>query len=100
MTEPAGTPGSPEPPRPPERRPQRNEVRAWLIVISLALVAGYLIWFAIDNTHRVDIHWIFGTTRSSLIWVILVTLILGAIAGWLAVYLGRRRGRRHKQTDR
>lgn len=100
MTEPAGTPGSLEPPRPPERRPQRNEARAWLIVISLALIAGYLIWFAIDNTHRVDIHWIFGTTHSSLIWVILVTLILGAIAGWLAVYLGRRRSRRRQQTDR
>ncbi len=96
MTEPAGTPGSPEPPRPSGSRPQRNEARAWLIVIAIALVVAYVIWFAIDNTHRVEIHWIFGTTHSSLIWLILVTLILGAIVGLLALGLGRRRSRRAK----
>jgi uncharacterized integral membrane protein len=100
MTEPAGTPGSPEPPPRHEAPRQRNEARAWLIVIGLALAVGYLIWFAIDNTHKVDIHWIFGTTHSSLIWVILVTLILGALVGLLAVWLGRRRGRRRKTPNR
>ena len=99
MTEPTGTPGSPEPPPRTEGR-QRNEARSWLIVIAIALVVAYVIWFAIDNTHSVDIHWIFGTTHSSLIWVILVTLILGAIAGLLAMWLGRRRSRRAKPPNR
>jgi uncharacterized integral membrane protein len=98
MTEPAGTPGSHEPPPRPERR-QRSETRAWLVVIGLALATAYLIWFAIDNTHSVEVHWVFGTTRSALLWVILVTLILGVLIGWLARLYGRRR-RRAKTPDR
>jgi uncharacterized integral membrane protein len=90
MTEPAGTPGSPEP-SPRSKGRQRNEARSWLIVIALALVVGYLIWFAIDNTHTVPVHWVFATTNSALIWVILVTLILGVLVGWLARLYGRRR---------
>jgi len=97
MTEP-GTPGSPEPPPRPEG-PRRNEARSWLIVIAIALVVAYVIWFAIDNTHTVEIHWIFGTTHGSLIWVILVTLILGATIGLLGLWLGRRRSRRAKPRD-
>ena len=77
-----------------------NPLRSVGARLSLALVAGYLIWFAVDNRHPVNVHWVFGTTHSSLIWVILVTLILGAIAGWLALYLGRRRSRRRKRADR
>jgi uncharacterized integral membrane protein len=98
MTE-TGPTGSPEPPPRTEGKP-RNEARAWLIVIALALVVAYLIWFAIDNTHTVEIHWIFGTTHSSLIWVILVTLVLGALVGLLAVWLGGRRRRSAKRSDR
>jgi len=98
MTEPAGTPGSPEP-TPRREGPQRNEARSWLIVIALALVVGYLIWFSIDNTHKVEVHWIFGTTHGSLIWVILVSLLLGAAIGLLALWLGRRRSRRAQPPD-
>jgi uncharacterized integral membrane protein len=92
-----------EPPSaPPPHRPEpraRNEARSWVIVIALALLVGYLIWFAIDNTHSVPIHWVFGTTRSGLIWVILVTLLIGVLVGWLARLYGRRR-RRAKTPDR
>jgi uncharacterized integral membrane protein len=70
-----------------------------VIVIALALLVGYLIWFAIDNTHTVPIHWVFGTTQSRLIWVILVTLIIGVLIGWLARLYGRRR-RSAKTRDR
>ena len=93
MTEPAGPPG------PESGPPRRNEARSWLIVVALALLVGYLIWFAIDNTHKVPVHWVFGTTHSSLIWVILVTLIIGVLVGWLARLYGRRR-RSAKARDR
>jgi uncharacterized integral membrane protein len=91
VSEPAGTP-EPGPPR-------RNEARSWLIVIALALVLAYLITFAVQNTHKVPIHWVFGTTHSALIWVILVTLILGVIVGALARLYGRRR-RSAKRANR
>jgi uncharacterized integral membrane protein len=93
-----GTPGSYEPPPRPRGR-ERNEARSWLIVTAIALVVAYVIWFAIDNTHTVEVHWIFGTTHGSLIWVILVSLILGAIIGLLGLWLGRRRSRRAKPPD-
>ena len=99
MTEPAGTPGSSESSPRSEGR-QRNEARSWLIVIALALVVAYLIWFAIDNTHTVEVHWIFGTTHGSLIWVILLSLVLGAAIGLLALWLSRRRSRSAKPRNR
>jgi uncharacterized integral membrane protein len=98
MTE-SGQPGSPERPARPEGRP-RNEARAWVIVIALALVVAYIIWFAVDNATTVPIGWGFGTTHSSLIWVILVSLILGVIAGLLVAWLGGRRRRSAKRENR
>jgi uncharacterized integral membrane protein len=98
MTE-TGPPGSPEPPPRPEARP-RNEARSWVIVIALALVVAYVIWFAVDNATSVSIHWVFGTTHSSLIWVILVSLTLGVIAGLLVAWLSGRRRRSAKRENR
>lgn len=91
-------PGPLEPQQPVEVR-QRNEARSWLIVIVLALAVAYVIAFAIENTTSVPIHWVFGTTHSSLIWVIFVTLALGAIVGVLAVQLRRRRRRSAQASD-
>jgi uncharacterized integral membrane protein len=88
MTEP-GQPGPTGPP-PPDQPRRRNEARAWLIVITLALGVAWVIAFAVENTTNVPIHWVFGTTHSSLIWVIFVCLALGALLGVLAVYLRRR----------
>jgi uncharacterized integral membrane protein len=96
MTEPepaALEPAAPEPPR-------RNEARAWLIVLVLALAVAYVVAFGVKNTGDVSIHWIFGTTRSSLIWVIFLSLVLGAIVGVLVSHLGRRRRRGSQAPDR
>ena len=94
----AETPDPGPPPRS-EGRP-RNEVRSWLIVLTLALAVAYLIAFAVENTTSVPIHWVFGTTHSSVIWVIFVSLALGLIVGVLAVHLNGRRRRRAKPPDR
>jgi len=97
----AGPTGSHEPPPPRSSQPrQRNEARAWLIVIGLALAVAWLIAFAVENNTSVPVHWIFGTTHSSLIWVIFVTLVLGALIGALAMHLNGRRRRRAKPPDR
>jgi uncharacterized integral membrane protein len=87
--------GTPEP-----GPPRRREVRSWLVVILLALAIGYLIAFAVENTHSVPIHWVFGTAHGSLIWVILLTLVLGVVVGALARLYGRRRRRSAKRSDR
>lgn len=97
MTEP-GPPGPVEP-LPGGEPPKRNEARSWAIVAGLALAVAYLIAFAVENTTSVPIHWVFGTTHSSLIWVIFVSLLLGALVGVLALQLRRRARRRAKSSD-
>jgi uncharacterized integral membrane protein len=70
-----------------------------MIVIGLALAVAWIITFAVQNNTGVRIHWVFGTTHSSLIWVIFVTLVLGALIGAFGFWLSGR-GRRRKPPDR
>jgi uncharacterized integral membrane protein len=44
-----------------------------LLVVVIALVAA--------NTRSVKVSWVFGSTHQSLVWIILVTAILGWLAG-------------------
>jgi uncharacterized integral membrane protein len=62
--------------------------------IALIAVTAYLIAFILENGKHVSVHFVFRTTRVSLIWVILLTLALGAIGGILIAQLDRRRRRR------
>jgi uncharacterized integral membrane protein len=62
--------------------------------IALIAVTAYLIGFILENGKHVSVHFVFTTTRVSLIWVILLTLALGAIGGILIAQLDRRRRRR------
>ena len=66
--------------------------------IALIAVTAYLIAFILENGKHVSVHFVFRTTRVSLIWVILLTLALGAIGGILIAQLDRRR-RRQKSDE-
>ena len=58
----------------------------------IAVVLGaFLVVFAARNSQTVTIHWIFGTTKTPLIVVILVAGLFGFAVGWL---LARRRAAR------
>jgi len=63
----------------------------WLVLIALV---AYVIAFVLENGKHVSVHFVFHTTRVSLIWVILLALGLGAIGGILLGQLERRRRRR------
>ena len=63
----------------------------WIVLIA---VTAYLIAFILENGKHVSVHFVFLTTRVSLIWVILLTLALGAIGGILIAQLDRRRRRK------
>jgi uncharacterized integral membrane protein len=70
-------------------------------LIVLVLVAAYLIAFIIKNSRTVKIHWVLGTSNSSVIWLIVVNLLIGLVAGVLISHLYRRRRRRgHLVEDR
>jgi uncharacterized integral membrane protein len=63
-------------------------------LIVLAIVIAYAIAFILENGKHVSVHFVLGTTRVSLIWVVLLALALGAIGGILLSQLERRRRRR------
>ena len=72
--------------------------KVYVRLVVLAIVVAYVIAFILENGKHVTIHFVLTTTSVSLIWVILLSLALGAIGGILAAQLDRRR--RRKQTTR
>ena len=64
-------------------------------LIALALVVAYAIAFILENGKHVSVHFVFATTKVSIVWLILLSLALGAIGGILLSQLERRRRRRH-----
>ena len=53
-----------------------------------------LIALAIANTQSVEVSWVVGSTRQSLVWIILVTAILGWLLGIVTSVIFRFRTRR------
>jgi len=91
-------------PEPPEetrgQRLSRHGHRVFLYVWTLTIVAALVILIAliVDNTRKVQVGYVFGNTRTSLIWVIVVSGIAGWFAGLATALLYRfrtRRGRRY-----
>jgi uncharacterized integral membrane protein len=76
---------------PEQPRPERRVLGRLLILIALA---AYAVAFVLENRKHVRIHFVFAKTTVSLIWLILLSLALGVIAGRL-LPLYRRRRRRH-----
>jgi len=65
--------------------------RLWAILISLVLIAVYLIAFIVKNSDRVDIDFVLFSAHLSLIWLIILLLAVGFLGGVLLSQLYRRR---------
>ena len=72
----------------------KRERTPWVQLVAIGLVALYAILFIVLNTHRAKVSFVFGTTRISVIWVILLSLAVGFVLGVLGTRLNRRRKRR------
>ncbi len=70
--------------------------KLWAILIGLVLAVAYVIAFVVENSTQVPVHWVFGTTHGSLIWVIVVSLAIGILVGVLLSQLYRRHWRRRQ----
>ena len=70
--------------------------RSFLTVrlVVVCLVALYAILFVVMNTHSAKIDFVFTSTNVSVIWVILLSLVLGAALAVLGQQLRRRRQRK------
>ena len=74
---------------------QPGERRVFGRLLILIAIAAYAVAFVLENRKQVNVHFVFATARVSLIWLILLSLALGVVAGRLLPQLYRRRRRRH-----
>ena len=74
---------------------RRHARRTWIYTWAAALVALLVILIALvtANTRTVEVSWVFGSTRQSLIWIILAAAILGWLLGIVTSVIIRRRTR-------
>lgn len=85
----------------PETR-ETFQPRLWGILVALGLIVAYLIAFVVENDAEVKVHFVFFTAHTSVIWLILLSLAIGIVAGLLLSQLERRRGwlaRRRQQPS-
>jgi uncharacterized integral membrane protein len=74
------------------RHARRTGLYAWAGALVALLVT--LIALAVANTRTVEVSWVFGSTRQSLVWIILATAILGWLLGIATSVIFRFRTRR------
>src|SRR5919204_1591996 len=72
------------------RRQQRLYAWAFLLVGFLVV----LVALVVANTRTVKISWVVGSTHTSLIWIIIVSAVLGWLSGVVTSLLFNRRRRR------
>jgi uncharacterized integral membrane protein len=66
----------------------------WIRLVGLSLLVAYVVAFVLENAKAVHVHFVLTTTRVSLIWVILLSLAIGVLAGVVGSQLYRHRRRR------
>ena len=77
----------------PETR-ETFQPRLWLSVVALVLIAAYIVAFVAENTKTVGVHFVLVTAHTSVIWVILLSLLIGIVGGLLLSQLYRRSRRK------
>lgn len=85
-------------PGPPRRKPSEPELRRILTILGLGVVGLLVLLFVLLNTGRVEVSFVFFSADVSLIWVILLSVALGMIAGPLLMRLARRKIVRSDET--
>jgi uncharacterized integral membrane protein len=82
------------------RLEEQWQPKVYARLVVLALVIAYVIAFILENGKHASVHFVFATTRISIVWLILLSLALGAIGGILLAQLDRRRrARRHTGSE-
>jgi uncharacterized integral membrane protein len=73
--------------------------RLWIRVGVLILIAAWLIAFVAGNDEEASVDFVLGEARTSLIWVILLSLLAGLVGGVLLSQLHRRRQGRSSEAS-
>jgi uncharacterized integral membrane protein len=73
--------------------------RLWVRVGLLVLLGAYLIAFVSGNDRKASVDFVLWEARTSLIWVILLSLLAGLVGGVLLSQLHRRRQTRKSEAS-
>ena len=73
--------------------------RLWISLGVLILIGAYLIAFVVGNDEEASVNFVFAEARTSLIWVILLSLLAGLVGGVLLSQLHRRRQTRKSEAS-
>jgi uncharacterized integral membrane protein len=72
-------------------QPSRSKkVMHWVRLGAAVIIVVLLVGFIVDNSEHVRVGFVFGHANLRLIWVLLVTAVLGALAGRLVPRLRAR----------
>jgi uncharacterized integral membrane protein len=76
-------------------RNKRHARRAGLYVRAGVAVAAVIVLVALiaANTDSVTLHWVVGTTKAPLVWIIVVSALVGWIGGLVTAGIFHRRTR-------
>ena len=67
---------------------------AYAQAVALGALGLIVLLLAVANTNRTTLHWIVGSTRAAVVWIVLVSAGVGWLAGLVTAVLFRRRVRR------
>ena len=73
--------------------------RLWISLGVLILIGAYLIAFVVGNDEEASVNFVFAEARTSLIWVILLSLLAGLVGGVMLSQLHRRRQSRKSDAS-
>lgn len=73
---------------------ERWQPSLYFLLIVLGVVIAYVVAFAIKNSDETSVDFVFVSATTSLIWVMLLALAIGLVAGVLLSQLYRRGGRK------
>ena len=73
--------------------------RGWRTYAAVAVGIVILI-FVIQNAQEVEVDFAFATTSTPLFFVIVISVALGALIGWLLPHVRRDRRRERAERDR
>ncbi len=88
MADTAGLPSQGSPGRSPGRKRETREI---VRMVVAGVVVILLIAFVLDNSQTVKVGFVFFNTQLSLIWVLLIAALLGALVDRLVILVRQRR---------
>ena len=77
-------------PSPPASEDQQRNRRDIARVIAALVIVAILVAFVVKNSEKVNVSFVFFSAHVRLIWVLLVTAVLGALADRLFLWRRRR----------